>query len=219
MIVGLTLSANFSAGMSLLAMSPILPLISEEYQIGRAAAGLLVGVAVFMVAAFALPGGVIAARLGTRRIYVASLLMMGLSTLTALSPSFEVLLALRVVYGLGLALMWPAAAPLLMQWFRPKELPLINSLNISCFLLASAVSLSTIAPISEVVGWERALGLFAAVSLVAAVVWLFWGKSQENVGEVAAPLNLGAVKDVLRNRVILVLAAADVAAFSQYAPG
>ena len=124
------------------------------------------------------------------------------------------LLALRVVYGLGLALMWPAAAPLLMQWFRPKELPLINSLNISCFILANAVSLSTIAPISEVVGWERALGLFAAVSLVVAVMWLFWGKSQESVEEVAAPLNLGAIKDVLLNRVILVMVAADVAAFS-----
>ena len=120
-IGGLTLWAHFAGGASFQALSPVLPLISEEYGIGHATAGLLVGVVLIIMGAFGLPGGIIAGRLGLRKTYTAAWLLMSLMTLVALSPGFGGLLALRVAFGLGMAAMLPATAPLLMQWFRPKE--------------------------------------------------------------------------------------------------
>ena len=126
-IVGLLLWANFAFGLSFAAMAPILPVITEHYEISHTMAGLLVGVIFIIEATFGLPGGVIVGWLGQRRSYAISFFMMGAGTLTALSPSFEGLLALRIAYGFAIALFLPATATLLMQLFRPRVLPLYSA--------------------------------------------------------------------------------------------
>ena len=215
-IGGLTLWAHFAGGASFQALSPVLPLISEEYGIGHATAGLLVGVVLIIMGAFGLPGGIIAGRLGLRKTYTAAWLLMSLMTLVALSPGFGGLLALRVAFGLGMAAMLPATAPLLMQWFRPKELPIITSLNLAAMSVGMVFSVSASAPMADAIGWQRVLGLFGSIMLAGAFAWIGWGRIREEKRADVPSLAWREIWEVLRNRTVLLLGAADTACFSMY---
>ena len=216
MIAALTVWAHFAAGVSWQDVSPVLPLVTEDYEISYSSAGLLVGVVMFMHGAFGIPGGIIVARLGIRRVYTASCILMGLLTLTVLSPNFEGLLGLRIIYGFGAALLFPATAPLLMQWFRAKEIPVVTSLNVACMSLGLAVSLATAAPLSGLIGWPKMLGLFGAVGLLGALAWLLLGKAEGGSRGTVSRLAMVDVVAALRNRTLLALVAADSTVLGHY---
>ena len=91
--------------------------------------------------------------------------MMGLLTLSALSIGFEGLLALRILFGLGMGLLFPATGSLVMRWFRGRQLPVINSMITGFASAAMVVAAATAAPLAGVMGWERVLGLFGAIGL------------------------------------------------------
>ncbi|MCE2464433.1 MAG: MFS transporter, partial [Dehalococcoidia bacterium] len=117
---------------------------------------------------------------------------------------------------LGVAAMLPATGPLIMQWIRPREVPIITSLNIACVSLGIVVSVSTAAPLAGLMGWETVLGLFGAVGLVGAFAWLVSGKVQEQALGAATPLSPREIWSVLRNKTIFLLGLADTACFSMY---
>ena len=215
-IGGLTLWVHFASGLSFQAVSPVLPLISGDYDISHASASLLVGAVAISSGVFAMPGAILVGRVGVRRTYTVSWIMIGLLTLSALSPSFGGLLALRIVFGLGLGAIMPATGPLLMQWFRPRELPIVTSLNIASMSLGMVVAAATAAPLAEVMGWERVLGLFGGIALAGAFAWLLWGKAQQHTGAMTPTIAWREIGAVLRNRTILLLGAADAACFSMY---
>ena len=215
-IAGLTLWAHFAGGLSFQAVSPVLPLITEDYNINHTTAGLLAGVVLMMSGAFGLPGAAIVGKLGVKRVYGISWFMMGAMTLAALSPGFEGLMALRIAYGLGMAAMMPATGPLVMHWFRPKELPVINSLNIAMFTLGMMLSVSMAAPLSDVLGWPRVLGLFGAVGLGGAFAWLLWGRAPDAIEGPGGFVAWREVWTVVKNRTVLILGLADAACFSLY---
>ena len=102
-----------------------------------------------LAALFGLPGGIMTMRLGVRRTYSIAWLAMGLLTLSPLSPNFPILLTLRLLYGLGIAMMVTATGPLLLQWFRPKEVLVMNGLTMATMSLGIFLSLSTAVPIAR----------------------------------------------------------------------
>ena len=208
--------ARLAFGLSFVALSPILPLITEDYGISHAMAGFLVAVVFIIGAAFGLPGGVIVGRLGLRRTYTLSLFMMGSMTLMFLSPGFYGLLALRIVYSLGAALLTPATGHLVMQWFRSRELPIITGLTLASTSIGFVISLATAALLADILGWQRVLGLFGAVGLAAAFAWLIWGKAQEGMGDIRPPVPWQDIRSILRNRTIWLICTADAAVFMQY---
>jgi CP family cyanate transporter-like MFS transporter len=168
-IAGLVLAAHLSIGLNFSVVSPLLPLITEEYGITRTSASLLVGLVFLIHAAFGLPGGVLVSRFGLYRVYTLSWFLMGLLALSAVASNFSALLALRLAYGVGFGVIIPATAPLLMQWFRPAEITLMNALNIAVFSLGAAVSVSTAVPLSGALGWQNTLGLFGGIPLAGAI--------------------------------------------------
>ncbi len=215
-IGALSMLANFALGLSYTSVAPVLPLIAEDYDISYASGGLLIGVVMITNASFGLIGGVIVGRLGVRGVLIASLFMMSALTLAAISLNFYGLLLLRIVFGLGTALLFPATGPLIMQWFPRRELPVITGMNNASASLGGAVSFFIAVPLADVLGWERVLGLFGAVALVVAFGWLFFGKTREEAGSAATSLTWRDFWAVLRNRTILVLALADAAVFTEY---
>ena len=212
----LVIWAHFGGGLSFQSVSPILPLITDDFGISNTAAGLLVGVVLFVIGVFGLPGGVVVGRVGLWRVYTIGWFMMSAVALTAALPNFHLLLVLRTVHAFGLALILPATGPLLMQWFRGKELPVITSLGLASMSLGTAISLGTVVPLASAVGWELALSLFGAVALVGAIMWLFLGKAEEIVGHAASQVTRADIVSVIKNRTILLLGIADGACFAQY---
>ena len=89
------------------ALTPLLPDYAEEFGLSKAGAGLLVASYAFGVLVGAIPAGLVAARIGTKRAAFAGLLVIGAASVGfALADSAWALGLSRFAQGLGSALSW-----------------------------------------------------------------------------------------------------------------
>jgi predicted MFS family arabinose efflux permease len=92
------------------AITPILPQLADEFGLGKTGAGILVAAYPAGTLTGALPGGLIAARLGVRpTVLIGLALMVVTSVAFAFGTSVVVLDVARFVQGLGSALSWAGA--------------------------------------------------------------------------------------------------------------
>lgn len=212
----MTLAAHLAAGLNLFALSPLLPLAIEEYGISHWAAALLVTLPMLVGAAIGIPGGILISRVGVKRAYMWAWVAMALLALAPVVPNFYVLLVLRLGYGVGLALMVVATGPLVMQWFRPREMLIINSLNTAILSMGVAVSLAGAVPLAELLGWKMTLTVFSSIGVVGAVLWPAVPRDRDTNEQRRTGISLREVIGVLRGRAVALLVAADAGIFIQY---
>jgi cyanate permease len=209
-IVGLIGFLAYSSGLSMLAIGPITPLIISDYGIKNSSAGLLTSIIFLVHIPFALPISMLIGRMGPKNlIFVAGLT--GAAPLLSFmaADSFLLLLALRAIYGMSFLFLLAAVGPLFMQWFPPKELPLVNG----GFMLSASLGITTstfiVAPLSEAFGWEVVLSGFGGVSLLSALTWLYLGKARRIRRDNETRSLIALVWNVLGSRTTLLVAVAD----------
>ena len=212
----MTLAAHLAAGLNLFAHSPLLPLAIEDYGISHWQAGQLVSLPMLVGAAIGIPGGKLIARIGVKRAYMWAWVCMALLALAPIVPNFYVLLVLRLAYGVGLALMVVATGPLVMQWFRPREMLVINSLNTAILSAGISASLAGAVPLSELLGWKTTLTVFSAVGILGTILWPIAPRDRDTGGEKRSGISVREVISVLRGRAVALLVAADAGIFIQY---
>ncbi len=212
----LTLAAHFAAGLNLFALSPLLPLAIEEYGISHWAAGMLVSLPMLVGAAIGIPGGILIARIGVKRAYFWAWVAMALLAIAPIAPNFYVLLVLRLAYGVGLGLIVVATGPLVMQWFRPRQMLVINSLNTAILSMGVAVSLAGAVPLAEILGWKMTLTVFSSVGIVGALIWPAAPRDRDTLQGQRTGISVREVVSVLRGRAVALLVAADAGIFIQY---
>ena len=215
-MAGMTLAAHLAAGLNLFALSPLLPLAIEEYGISHWAAGLLVSLPMLVGAAIGIPGGILIARVGVKRAYMWAWVCMALLAIAPIVPNFYVLLALRLAYGVGLALMVVATGPLVMQWFKPREMLVVNSLNTAILSGGVAASLAGAVPLAELLGWKMTLTVFSGVGIVGTILWPLAPRDRGTDMERRTGISVREVFSVLRGRAVVLLVAADAGIFIQY---
>ena len=224
-MAAMTLAAHLAAGLNLFAVSPLLPLAIDDYGISRAQAGMLISLPMLVGALLGIPGGMLAARIGLKRAYMLSWLSMSLLALSAITPSFPAMLLLRLFYGVGLALMVSASGPLVMQWFRRREILIINALNTAILSLGVAISVAGAVPLAQWLDWKTALTLFSGVGVIGAILWPLAPKAPPPAPSESPPpagntrrggISLREVISVLRGRAVALLVAADAGIFIQY---
>ena len=215
-IAALLLAAHFSVGLNILAASPILPLAIDEYEISRTAAGLLIALPLLAAAVLGLPGGMLISRVGIRRSFVIGWASVGILSFSVLAPNFITLLLLRSTIGLGFAFMLTATGPLLMQWFRPKEITIMNALTTAALSLGIAFSVATAAPLSEVMDWQMSLTIFALPGIAGLISWSLLGRESGSAPTTGKAITPRAVSKLLRNRSVVLLLAADAGILVQY---
>ena len=214
-IVGLLALLSFSAGLNLFAIGPITPLIIDDYGISHSAAGLLTSFVALVHAAFSIPASTLVGRVGLKKLIAVGSVAGSAPLLSFMAAdSFAFLLALRGVYGLASLVLILAMVPVFMQWFRTRELPLVNGTYVVAFALGVTTSAFIVEPLSQALGWEVALSVFGGVSLLAAVSWLILGRAQRTVSEVETHSVLERVWGVLRSRSTLLVVVADAGPFA-----
>jgi cyanate permease len=185
------------------------------YGISRGMAGLLTGSVILMMSGFAIPAGMLVGRVDLKKLIGVAWFLLAAPALSFLAGSFTALLVMRMMVGLSLAVILPAFGPLLMQWFRPRELPLINGLNLAMSTVGMTLSTFITAPLAEAVGWKVALSIYGAVSLTGAFLWVALARVQQPV-QTGGRLSMRETWSVLRSRTTLLLAFADAGPFAQY---
>ncbi len=216
-IAAMAIAGHLAIGLNMFTVSPLLPLAIDDYGINRTSAGLLVSLPMLMAAAFGLPGGMLLSRIGLRRAYFFGWASIALLALAPMTPGFEVLLVLRLVYGVGgFSLMVTATGPLLMQWFQPKQVMVITAINMAVLSLGIAASVAGAAPLAEATDWRLALTVFAGIGVPGFCAWIFVGRRVVGSSQHSKAVSPREVATVLRGRTIALLVAADVGVLSQY---
>ena len=217
LIGALILAAHAAIGLSFFNVTPLLPLVIEDYEISRASASLLIALPTIIKALVGLPGSLIANRFGLNRTFTLSWFMLGMLALSPLAQDFNSMILLRLLYGLGSGLVMTSSAALIMQWFEPREVPIMNTLLLIVVVSGTAVSITLAVPMSRVMSWEAVLGVFGAVGLAGAIAWSLLGKTKAEAADAREVFDLREMWRVFKNRTIFLLVVGDALVFINYA--
>lgn len=172
--LNLAMVAVGSAAFGLLyATQPILPQVGREYAVPAASAALTVSAATGALALLVVPATAVGLRLGrVRTIRWALLAAVVLTGLAAVAPTYEVLVGVRGLTGAALAAVVAVAMGHVAAEVHPSGLAGAMGLYVAGNSLGGVGGRLVTAGVADWLGWRGALGVLAAVALVAtAVVW------------------------------------------------
>jgi MFS transporter, FSR family, fosmidomycin resistance protein len=157
-----------------LVIPPIIPLLVTDLDITYAAAGLLLTVFYAMYSIFQLPAGMIADRIGKKRLLVWGLVGMAIGLLVAsTAQSYEVLLMAKVLMGIAGSTYHPTG----MAMISDSETKETEGKAMGVFGLGGQIGVASapviIGGIAALVDWRTALLVAAAVGIVFTVVFQF----------------------------------------------
>ncbi|GAA1448516.1 MFS transporter [Mycobacterium cookii] len=117
-------------------VSPVLPAYARTFDVGVAAASVVVSAFAFFRLVFAPAGGALVQRLGERPVYLAGLLVVAASSLaTAFAQTYVQLLVLRGLGGIGSTMFTVSAMALLVRLAPPHMRGRVSSSYASAFLI------------------------------------------------------------------------------------
>ena len=117
-------------------VSPVLPAYARSFDVGVAAASVIVSAFAFFRLVFAPAGGALVERLGERPVYLTGLLVVAVSSLaTAFAQSYWQLLLFRGLGGIGSTMFTISAMALLVRLAPPSARGRVSSAYGSAFLI------------------------------------------------------------------------------------
>lgn len=165
---------TFASVYASVVIAPVLTQIAGEFEVTTGTAGLL-------VAAYGAPGvlvslvsGPFSDRFGRTRFLIGGSLCMGAFTLLgAFAASFAVLIALRVVAGVGAALIFPNVSAIVGDNFPYRDRGRAMSTVIAFNTMAGVVGVPSAGIIAEATSWRISLAIVGVLCLAAAVLLVF----------------------------------------------
>ncbi|MDA0987943.1 MAG: MFS transporter [Chloroflexi bacterium] len=210
------LPLHVAIGLNLFAPAPLFPLIREDYLLSRGLVSLLLVLVFLSFTVFLIPGGLIAARIGTRKAIIVSSFLMAAGAFAVMTPNFAALLPLRVVFGMGGGILFPATSSVIVQWFRPNERPILNALFLAGQGTGVATAMFISVPLADALEWRMVFTIYGLFALLGATVWLLLGRTPPLGTAPVEALPMRAVLGVLKERNTLLLSLALVGPFAMF---
>ena len=166
----------------------LLPEMSAELGVGQSQIGLLVSVFAFAVVLTSIPLSRLTRSVSRHRLIVLVLIVVSLSSaVTAIAPSFEILVGARIVGGMAHGLFW-AVMGAYSGYLVPKEqlgraVAITTGGGTLAFVLG--VPLGTV--LGQAVGWRSAFGAIAVLCIVGAALMLWLLPRVERPAKTDAP--------------------------------
>lgn len=152
----------------------LLPEMSTELRVGESQIGLLVSVFAFAVVLTSIPLSRLTRRVSRHRLIVLVLIVVSLSSaVTAIAPTFEILVGARIVGGMAHGLFW-AVMGAYSGYLVPKEqlgraVAITTGGGTLAFVLG--VPLGTV--LGQAIGWRSAFGAIAVLCIIGAALMLW----------------------------------------------
>jgi MFS family permease len=151
-------------------ISPVLPAYARSFDVGVAAASVVVSAFAFFRLVFAPVGGALVTRLGERPVYLTGLLVVAASSLaTAFAQSYTQLLVLRGLGGIGSTMFTVSAMALLVRLAPPAIRGRVSSAYASAFLIGGMLG-PVIGGLLATFGLRLPFVVYAVALVIAAAV-------------------------------------------------
>jgi len=167
--------AGFATFALLYCIQPLLPMLAAHFSVSAASSSLALSLTTLSLAVCLLISGALAESWGRKPVMAAAL---GLASLLGLASvlvdSWQLLLALRALLGLALSGLPALAMAYVGEEFEPESLPAAMGLYIGGTALGGMLGRLLSGLLSDLGGWQLALGGIASLGLLALVafVWL-----------------------------------------------
>src|SRR6218665_246293 len=173
--VGLTLLFCYLvAWLDRMAINMTLPFMAQEFGLGPEKLGWVLSAFFLGYSMSQVPGGMMADRVGPRRVILVALVWWSLFTAaTGVVGGLASLLAVRFLFGLGEGVFPAAVWKVIGQFFSKKDRGTANALVLSSVALGPAISLLLLSQMLPVFGWRASFYLLggAGVLCVLAAWW------------------------------------------------
>lgn len=154
------------------AVAALSPFLIDNYALGLADIGLLIGLYLAPGVIIAIPGGAIAAWFGDKRVVTAALLMMFVGgVMTAVSSDWNLLLAGRVLAGAGGVLLNVVTTKMLVDWFAGREIATALAIFVNSWPIGIALALLVLPSAADAGNMSAAW--WGVVAMIGASLCLF----------------------------------------------
>jgi MFS family permease len=151
------------------------PRMQEELNLSPEQWGWVVGLFTLSYAAFEIPSGAMADRIGPRKVLTRIVAWWSLfTTLTGTVSNFFVLLFVRFAFGAGEAGAYPSSSSVISRWFPVVERGRAHGTVWMASRLGGAISPLLVIPIQIAYGWRMSFYLFGILGIVWCAVWYWW---------------------------------------------
>jgi CP family cyanate transporter-like MFS transporter len=159
--------------LTMLAVPPLVPLIHRELHLDEKAVGALVSLPVLLLAAAAVPGSLMIARLGVRGALAVGLGCVAVfGALRGFGPSTSVLFTTTFLMGVGIAVSQPAFPSLVREWF-PRRIAIATAVYSNGVLIGETVPNGLTTPIGVLPlahgDWRWAIATWSVLVLITGV--------------------------------------------------
>ncbi len=193
-LLGLLGFLTFNAVYVGVVMAPVLTQIASEFKITTGTAGLV-------VAAYGAPGILVAVltgpysdRFGRKRFLVTGSLIMGVFTLlSAFATSFAVLVAMRIIAGVGGSVIFPNVTATVGDNFAYRDRGGAMGTVIGLNTMAAVIGVPLAGILAESTSWRVSVGLVGVLSIAAALL-LLW-----KLRPAQTPLSESGIRDMYRS--------------------
>ncbi|HVF32283.1 MAG TPA: MFS transporter, partial [Acidimicrobiales bacterium] len=183
-------------------VTPATPDIVDDFGVGRAGVGLLLAAATAPGIVLAPVIGLLSDRYGRRAVVVPCLVVFGLAGgMAAFSPTFEVLLALRLLQGFGSAGLINLAVVIIGDHWDGVERARMIGRNAAALTASIAVLPPLGGLLAAIGGWRWTFAPYWIGLVTAVAVLRYLGPSERGTGTVGEQLR--ATKPYLRMPVVL----------------
>jgi predicted MFS family arabinose efflux permease len=147
------------------------PFVTAELAMDKMQLGWLIGLYLLPGVAIALPGGLLGARYGDKRITLAGLAMMVAGGLVlAFADTYLEANSGRLIGGTGAVILNVLFTKMVADWFEGKDRLLAMAILVNSWPIGIGLALLLIGPLGETIGWQAALvstAIFAACGFAA----------------------------------------------------
>ncbi len=176
-ILALAWLCAFSARTNTLTLGPVLPLIQKDLGMSYAESGLLFSIPVVMMGLFAIPSGLIIARLGVKWVLLLSLAILGAGGgLRATTTNVPAMFVFTALAGIGIGLVQPVLPRLVKDWFAQRTGTMTGVYSngfVVGALAATTLTVPVLLPAFGALTWRGPFLLWSAVVWATALAWLF----------------------------------------------
>ncbi len=194
-------------------LAPAIPDILDEFGVGDSGAGLLIAATSFPGIFMAPVMGVLADRLGRRRVLVPCLATFGVfGTAAALAPTFPFLIAARFGMGIGAAGLINLAVVLIGDHWGPQDRTRLIGRNAAFLTVCLAVMPPIGGVLADIGSWRLALAPYSLAALTAVVAWRMLPQDRPDAN-VSLREQLGGVGEVVRRPAVAMVLIGGTASF------
>jgi predicted MFS family arabinose efflux permease len=166
--------ATFAASLSARALDPVLPHVASDFSVSIARAAGFASVFAFTFAIVQPVLGAAADLFGKARLVIVCLVLLAVANiLGALSSSFSVLFATRILAGIGAGGVFPISLGLTSDLVGPEKRQVAIGRTLAGSMTGNLLGASASGLIGDFLGWRGVLAVLGALVMVAAIAIAF----------------------------------------------